>query len=407
MEMGRQLAALGHEALLISNGAERLPPEDDVAGLPVRRLRSVNLFRYGDNPELVHRLAAEAPDVILWHLSLSSFLHQDLHHVFAGRTIGVVTSPVYAATDVVRLGITKLSTNPEMIATHFTGTLVPSALYRQALGRGGLAGLITLSETTRCHLIDRGTPPERVWVVPPGVDDAWLNASVADEDRVSLRGQLGYTPDDFVVIYFGSPAPVRGLNTTLAAVEQAARRHRNLRLVILSRRRSGEWQKAAFQLERLINRGTLRGRVQVVDGFLSQDELIRHISASDLVCLPFELVPSDVPLSILEAMALSQPVIGTRIACIPEMLEDARGFLVPPGSARSLAHQIEAIVAAPGSTAEIGRAARAYVVARGTWAEVGPALLRVMQAAGLAGPQSGDRQAFLAPRPVEHAPHKG
>ena len=270
-----------------------------------------------------------------------------MHHPFAERTLGIITSPVYRARDVIRLGITKLSTNPEMVATHLTGTLVPGVLYRNALKPGGLCGLITLSETTRQHLIARGTPANRVWAVPPGVDAAWLETCVSEADQLELRTQLGYQPEDFVVIYFGSPAPVRGLHATVMAVERVARDRPNVRMVILSRRHSDEWQKTAAQLERLDRPRRSRDRVQIVDGYLSQEDLIRYISSSNLVCLPFELVPSDVPLSILEAMALSRPVIGTRIACIPEMLDDGRGFLVPPGSVGELSRQIQAILDSP------------------------------------------------------------
>ena len=375
LEMGGQLQHLGHEVTLISDRIDGLPEEDNLAGLRVCRVPSVHLFRSRGNPALMAAIEREAPDVVLWHLDLNSFIHQEFRHRFSSVTLGVVTSPVYHnRLDILRLGLKKLRSNPDLAATHLVGSFVPGILVRHALGEGGLQGLITLSETTRDHLLRKGAPPGRVWVIPPGVDAAWLETRLTAEERHALRFRLNLTDGDFVVAYFGSPAPVRGLYTILMAIEQAGLNHPNLRLVILSRRRSDEWQQQAEVLDRTIGKNGLKERVRLVDGFLQQDELIRYILASDAVCLPFELVPSDVPLSILEAMALRKSVIGTTVACIPELLGDGRGFLVPPASADSLARQFELLATTPGITEAHGHAARAYVETHRTWVGMGKTL---------------------------------
>jgi glycosyltransferase involved in cell wall biosynthesis len=99
----------------------------------------------------------------------------------------------------------------------------------------------------------------------------------------------------------------------------------------------------------------------VVDGFLPHQELLRHVAAGDVVCLPFEMVPSDVPLSILEAMALERSVITTKIACIPELVDNDRGFLIPSASVRSLAQQLQMVAQTPAVAQARGRRAKVYV----------------------------------------------
>ena len=379
LEMGRQLVALGHKVVLVSDGASHLPAQDTILGLPLRRVRSVRLFRGRHNPALLAAIDQESPDLLLWHLGLSSFIHQNLHHRFSQSTIGVLTSPVHRPLEILRLGPVKLSSDLGLIATHLTGSLVPGNLIRHAFAEGGLRGVITLSETTRQHLIEKGAPAGRVWVVPPGVDPAWLDACVGEEDRQNLRRQLGFDNSDFVVIYFGSPVPVRGLYTTLRAVERASRAYPRLRLLILSRRWADELGRQTAHLNYLIERNGLKGRVRVVDGFLQQQELIRYVSAGDAVCLPFELVPSDVPLGILEAMALKQGVITTHVACIPELVGNDRGFLVPPASVSSLAQQLRVIAETPSIARARGQRARAYVEAHRTWAGMGKMLQKVLR----------------------------
>ena len=61
LEMGRQLAERGHQSVLISNGAERMPAQDEIMGLPVYRLISVNLFRQARQPGAARFARASAP----------------------------------------------------------------------------------------------------------------------------------------------------------------------------------------------------------------------------------------------------------------------------------------------------------------------------------------------------------
>lgn len=378
LEIARQINLLGHEVVLISDGVAHLPAKDKVFELPLHRLDSLRIFRGGHNPKLLATLAQVSPDIVFWHLGLSSFLHQQLHSPFDQPTIGILTSPIHLPFDVLRLGPKKLFSNLDLAAHHLAGSMMPNFLIRQAFKSGGLHGMITLSEKTRQYLIQKGAPAGRIWVAPPGVDPAWLNGSIDEAARQNVRYRLGFEDDDFVVIYFGSPAPVRGLHTTLLAMRMAARSHPQLRLLILSRRRVDEWERPAAHLNNLIAQNGLKERVRVVDGFLKQQDLIEYIKSSDVVCLPFELVPSDVPLSILEAMALGQGVVTTTVASIPELVENGRGFLVPPASASALARQLQAIAENPNLARDRGQQAKAFVEASRTWTDMGKSLQEVL-----------------------------
>ena len=379
LEMGRQLSAVGHNVTLVSDGVPRLPDPDELGGLRLRRVPSVRLFRGRENLVLARTIDRESPDLLLWHLSLSSFVHQDLHHRFAPMTVGVLTSPIHRPIEILRLGVRKLSWDTDVVAIHLPGSLVPGWLIRRAFSPGGLRGMISLSETTRRHLIHRGAPADRVWAVPPGVGQTWLEAGVGDEEsRDRLRRYLGFREGHFVVTYFGSPSPIRGLHTLLRAAERTLPSQEQLRLLILSRRRPVERKRQAAFLNSLIDGNGLRECVQVVDGFLEQRELVRNIAAGDAVCLPFELVPSDVPLSVLEAMALGQGVITTNVACIPELVGEDRGFLVPPASVSALGQQLEAIVQSPSLLRLRGQRARAYVATERTWAGMGSILQQAL-----------------------------
>jgi glycosyltransferase involved in cell wall biosynthesis len=371
LEMGRQLESLGNTVTLISDGLDRLPEHDQVFGLPVHRLQSSQNFYKRENQALFELISALSPDLLLWHLSLSSLLHQDLRLPFEQAAAGILTSPIHNPRQIIELGPSKLWSNLDLISIQLAGMLLPGAVLRKAVARSSLMGLITLSKATRSYLVNNGLPPEKVKVVSPGVSSYWLEHRLDDTQRNSIREAYGFRPDDFVLTYFGSPAPVRGLFTLLKAVEIALQSHPNLRLMILSRRTYEQWGRETARLHSLLNHPPLMGRVQLEDGFLSEKDLIDRILASEAVCLPFELIPSDVPLSVLESMALGKAVVTTDIGCLPELISEEHGFITRKGSPGSLARCLDELMSSNGQVTRRGNSAREYVKANYTWEHMG------------------------------------
>ena len=71
------------------------------------------------------------------------------------------------------------------------------------------------------------------------------------------------------------------------------------------------------------------------------------------------------PLSLVLAMGASRPVVATRVAGIPEVVEDGRtGLLVPPGDAAALGGALARLFGSADLRARLGRDARASVVPR-------------------------------------------
>ena len=79
------------------------------------------------------------------------------------------------------------------------------------------------------------------------------------------------------------------------------------------------------------------------------------------------LLPSfaeGVPVVLMEAMASRLPVITTRIAGIPELVEDGvSGRLVPPGNVGALIEAVETLLSDDAVRADMGNAGRRKVEA--------------------------------------------
>ena len=116
----------------------------------------------------------------------------------------------------------------------------------------------------------------------------------------------------------------------------------------------------------------------------------RALRSATIFCLPS--FAEGVPVVLMEAMAMDVPVISTRIAGIPELIEDGvGGLLVAPGRADRLADGARvAADAIPRCAANLGSRARSQGLGASSTAEASaaPALRAVLRAAAGPAPAS-------------------
>lgn len=82
-------------------------------------------------------------------------------------------------------------------------------------------------------------------------------------------------------------------------------------------------------------------------------------------------VPELLGQTLLEAMACATPVICTRVASMPEVVDDGKtGFIVEPGDRETLADRLRWMAAHPQAAAEMGAQGRRTVLERFQWSHV-------------------------------------
>jgi len=114
----------------------------------------------------------------------------------------------------------------------------------------------------------------------------------------------------------------------------------------------------------------------------NDNELIEAYRRSLCVVLPSvyrtiygveTIVPELLGQTLLEGMACGAPVICTRVASMPEIVQDGvTGFIVPPNDPRALAERICWLRDHPSEAQKMGRAGRLRVLDKFTW----PAVVR-------------------------------
>jgi len=338
-EVARQLIGQGHAVTILSDGRTPGVSGDDVAGVPIRRVASISSPRWRGNMQIQAALQDLRPDMILWHVGVLSFVWQEPKGWPSVPVVGIFTSPIYRPREIVRPGLGPLLKGYRLSSVHILSTIMPRQILPMAMRKGIMQHLVVQTATTGGRLTEAGIRAEQIHIIPPGTDPIWHSAS--GEEAREIRSQLGYTADDTVVVYFGSPARLRGLHSLVQGMGLALRADPSLKLLILSRRHENELFREDRALSQLVSDPAFRSSVKVVSGFLAEDTLIRHIAACDIVALPFELISSDAPLSLLEARALGKPIVTTALGCLPELVAGGIGYFAQPADPVSLAQALQ------------------------------------------------------------------
>ena len=190
-----------------------------------------------------------------------------------------------------------------------------------------------------------------------------------DYNRTVWRAALGFQPDDIIVGYFGFLNASKGIDTLL----QALRINRNNSLpvkLLMIGGRTGTSDPAnivyAREVDAMVEDLDLHDHIRWT-GFVDSAAVSGHLTACDIVALPFRDGVSFRRGSLMAALAHGCSIISTHPQVdVPELIEDVHMRLVPPDSPTALAIAIEDLADNPELRAAMGRNAR-ELSQRFTW----------------------------------------
>lgn len=184
----------------------------------------------------------------------------------------------------------------------------------------------------------------RLHIVHCGVEPARYDGPPAPE-----RGSGGG------LLFVGRLAAAKGVPVLIEAMPRIRAAHPDACLTLIGDGpdRSG--------LQDQVRRLNLSDAVRFA-GYKSQDEVALALARTAVFVLPS--FAEGVPVVLMEAMAARRPVVATRIAGIPELVEDGvSGRIVPPGDGAALGDAVCDILSAPDRAAAMGEAGRSKVEA--------------------------------------------
>ena len=131
------------------------------------------------------------------------------------------------------------------------------------------------------------------------------------------------------LLFFGFVRPYKGLDVLLKAISILNQSSIKLRI-------AGEFWNDRDEYTRLIGELDISDRVEIVDGYIPDDEMSRYFSDADLVVLPYKRsITSGV---IATAYGFGKPVLATDVGGFSEVIQDGyTGKIVSPDDPQALA----------------------------------------------------------------------
>ena len=212
-----------------------------------------------------------------------------------------------------------------------------------------LPRVLTVSESSKRDISnDHGVPPERIQVVPVGVDPE-LFAPLPEIARVPGR----------LITTASADVTMKGLSFLLEAVAKL-RTERHLELTIIGK------AKTDSAASRAISELGLADAVTFVSG-VPDRRIVELYAEAELAVVPSLYEGFSLPA--IEAMSCGVPLVSTTGGALPEVAgkHGETCFLTEPGDAEALASVLQDALDSPEARDRVGRAGRERVVRQWSW----------------------------------------
>jgi len=212
-----------------------------------------------------------------------------------------------------------------------------------------LPRVLTVSESSKRDIADdHGVPPERIHVVPVGVDPE-LFAPLPEIARVPGR----------LITTASADVTMKGLSFLLEAVAKL-RTERHIELTIIGK------AKADSAASRAISELGLADAVTFVSG-VPDRRIVELYAEAELAVVPSLYEGFSLPA--IEAMSCGVPLLATTGGALPEVAgkHGETCFLTEPGDAEAPAAVLQEALDSPEARDRVGRAGRERVVSQWSW----------------------------------------
>lgn len=215
--------------------------------------------------------------------------------------------------------------------------------------------VICVSQDLHEECLALGVPSERCLLIENGID---LAEYARTRSRQEARRSLGIPAERFIVGAVGRLSDEKGFDLLIRAVDRLARVGLDVELLIAG---EGDEEPRLRTLAAELGCGE---RVRLLGYRADVKELYQAFDVFALSSLREGL-----PNVLLEAMALEVPVVATRIAGVPRLIDDQHnGLLIPPGSLDELTLALERLLRDAELRRRLARAGRETIAVRYSFA---------------------------------------
>jgi glycosyltransferase involved in cell wall biosynthesis len=288
--IAEELVKLGHENHVITSkiGAEGRPREEIINGVYVHRVKALRLY-FQDLTipmEIPIRVLKEADVIICWSQS-NYFVYKVCREA---KKLGRFLAVQFLGVDYLKY--------------HYNPLLrLPGYIYQKLITKkmSDLADIALVTNEYERSLLKEEYGLDAI-VVPHGIDEVYLELPSMDEGfrrKYNVKGKI--------VAFIGRIHPTKGLDLLIKAFAEVAMKVPGAVLIIAG---SGDerYLGKCLKLARILG---VEERVKYI-GYISEEDKIALIDASDAVVLPTKHAGESYPLLINEVLARGKKLIITR-----------------------------------------------------------------------------------------------
>jgi len=348
--IGEELAKIGHEVYVITStlGAENKPRLEEANGINIHRVKAWTLH-YPDLTiprEIPLELLRRADVVQGWDQN-SFFTYRILREAMG---FGKPLAMYFIGVDYLR--------------NHYSPLIRVFGYRYQVWVTKKVAELVDLALVTNEY--DRGILKERYGlesvVLPHGVDEAYLKTP-----NMAERFREKYRIDGRIISYIARIHSTKGLDLLIGAFAEVVKQVPCAVLVVAGKGDEGYLKKCLKLAEKL----RIRDRVRYL-GYISEEDKIALIDASEVVVLPTRHAGESYPLLLDEVASRGKPMVVTNASRALASRAKELGLVVASPDVHSLASSIiKVLTGLEGCTC---KEHRVY-----TWGEIAQKLLEIYQ----------------------------
>jgi glycosyltransferase involved in cell wall biosynthesis len=209
--------------------------------------------------------------------------------------------------------------------------------------------VICVSEDLRDRALACGVPAQRCQLIENAIDTHNFSGKV---DSATAKSRIGFSPDRLLIGAVGRLSAEKGFDVLIRAAHRLVQGGHNIEVVIAG---DGDAEQS---LRALIRELGMDGRVRLL-GYCADTRAV--YDALDLFVL--SSLREGQPNVVLEALAMEVPVVATRVAGLPRLIQDGEnGVLVEPGSVENLTEGMSKLLGDTGTCTRLAKAGRKTVL---------------------------------------------
>jgi glycosyltransferase involved in cell wall biosynthesis len=216
------------------------------------------------------------------------------------------------------------------------------------------SSIVVVTKSFKTNLVDRGIPAGKIEVITNGVEEEKYMYN--EQARVDLRKELGYSEQDFIVLYIGAHGISQALNRVIE-VANSLRDKSEIKFLFVG---EGAEKKKLIELTKSYE----LKNVTFIGG-QPKEKITSFYSLSDVCVVPLKNVPlfeTFIPSKMFEIMSNSRPLIASLSGESADIIREAQaGMITKPENEEEMAAAILNLYSDEGMRKTYGENGRRFV----------------------------------------------